>query len=337
MTKNQANNKTAVPGSDGSQAGQSTQWPTPSQGGTVSFGTIIEAAATRRPIRPKSMIMTIFGDSVVPRGGVVWLGSIVAMTGLFGLAEPLVRTSALRLTHDGWLQRRQIGKHSYYSMTDEFAAADIAYQSRIYSSGAELRQNGWTILKIFKSKMDRKTAYRLRQELDSNGFGQLAPQVFIHPSIADSAARHIVTAGGARSAVGPVFFADSASIDLPAMRHMVETSWDLSPVRAAYVDFIAAFDQLPDLLARSAPTIQEAFALRTLMMHFYRRVALRDPRLPASSFDDDWPGERAYRLMGEVYRQLLPGSEAYLEQTLETQPGKSIASDKRMHRRFGFI
>ena len=300
-----------------------------------SFAAILAQAAERRPLRPKSLIMTIFGDSVLPRGGVVWLGSIVAMTRLFGMAEPLVRTSALRLTYDGWLKREQVGKRSYYSMAEDFAVADSAYQSRIYGSGAELRMNGWTILKVFTDKIDRKTAYRLRQELDRNGFGQLAPQVFIHPSIGESAAHHIATVGGGRSAVGPVFFADSTAIDLQTMRHLVGTAWDLTPVRDAYVEFIEAFDRLPDLLARTSPTMQEAFALRILMMHYYRRVALRDPRLPDSARGENWPGDRAYRLMGEVYRKLLPGSEAYLDQTLETLPGQSVSADVRLNRRFG--
>jgi len=272
----------------------------------------------------------------VPLGGVVWLGSIVSMTGLFGLSEPLVRTSALRLTYDGWLKREQVGKRSFYSMNEEFAVADTAYQSRIYASSAELRMNGWTILKLFKEKIDRKTAFRLRQELERNGFGQLAPHVFIHPSIGETAARHISTAGG-RSAVGPIFFADSASIDPQTLRHLADTAWDLTPIRESYNEFTDAFCRLPDLLAREVPNMEQSFALRTLMMHYFRRAALRDPRLPASALDDDWPGERAYELMGEVYPKLLLGSEAYLEQTLETLPGQVVSKDVRLYRRFGSV
>ncbi len=301
---------------------------------THSFASILKDAAERRPIRPKSLIMTIFGDSIVPQGGVVWLGSIVSMTGLFGLSEPLVRTSALRLTHDGWLKREQIGKRSFYSMAEEFAVADTAYQNRIYASSAELRMNGWTILKLFKDKIDRKTAFRLRQELERNGFGQLAPHVFIHPSIGETAARHIVTAGGG-SPVGPIFFADSASIDPQTLRHLVDTAWDLTPVRESYSEFTDAFGRLPDLLARKVPNMEESFALRVLMMHYFRRAALRDPRLPAAALDNDWPGERAYELMCEVYPKLLPGSEAYLKQTLEAMPGQVVPRDVRLYRRFG--
>ena len=73
------------------------------------------------------------------------------------------------------------------------------------------------------------------------------------------------------------------------------------------------------------------------MMHYFRRAALRDPRLPTAALDDDWPGERAYELMGEVYPKLLPGSEAYLEQTLETLPGQVVPKDVRLYRRFGSV
>ncbi len=275
MAKLQTENEGVADSSLSHDASKATQRNKPAVQ-TYSFASILNEAVERRPIRPKSLIMTIFGDSIVPRGGVAWLGSIVSMTGLFGLSEPLVRTSALRLTYEGWLKREQVGKRSFYSMAQEVVVADTAYQSRIYASSTELRMNGWTILKLFKENIDRKTAFRLRQELERNGFGQLAPHVFIHPSIGETAARHISTAGG-RSAVGPIFFADTASIDSHTLHHLVDTAWDLAPLRKFYNEFTDAFCRLPDLLAREVPNMEQSFALRTLMVHYFRRAALRDP------------------------------------------------------------
>lgn len=299
-----------------------------------SFEAVLARAAERRPIRPKSLIMTIFGDSVVPRGGVIWLGSIVNLAAEFGLAEPLVRTSALRLVYDGWLVRQQSGKLSYYSMTESYAAADAAYQSQIYSSSEELRRNGWTIFRIFGDGLDRKTAYKLRNTLDRYGFGQLAPQVFIHPGIAKSAIRHIVSTGGNGKAAGIAFFAQEVEQDLESLRHLVNVAWDIAEVRRGYEDFIASFRDLAALLDRHTPMPAVAFALRTLMVHQFRRLALRDPRLPEQFFADGWPGEAAFQLISHVYHRLLPESEVYLDKMFQAQRGAAPAADEWLYKRF---
>ena len=47
----------------------------------------------QRPLRGGSLIITIFGDSIMPRGGAVSLGSLIALGAPFGLNERLVRTA----------------------------------------------------------------------------------------------------------------------------------------------------------------------------------------------------------------------------------------------------
>lgn len=301
---------------------------------SASFEAVLARASERRPLQPKSLIMTIFGDSVVPRGGMIWLGSIVSLAAEFGLAEPLVRTSALRLVYDGWLVRQQSGKLSYYSMTESYAAADAAYQSQIYSPGAELRRNGWTIFRMFGDRLDRKAAYKLRKTLDRYGFGQLAPQVFIHPSIARSATRHIISSSSNAAEAGIAFFSHEMGQNPSILRHLLSVAWDLTEVREGYEDFIDCFQTLPALLDRREPSPAVAFALRTLMVHRFRRLALRDPRLPGAFFAKPWPGEQAFQLISNAYHRLLPLSEAYLDGVFQVDGGPAPAADDSIFRRF---
>ena len=301
--------------------------------GATSFEAVLERAAIRRPIQPKSLIMTIFGDSVVPRGGVIWLGSIVELAREFGFAEPLVRTSALRLTYDGWLLRRQVGKLSYYSMTDDYAAAQAAYQSQIYSTSEELRRNGWTIFRMFADRIDRKAAYNIRNTLNRYGFGQLAPLVLIHPSIGKSAVRHIISISS-HSQAGVAFFAEEPEQNQAIMRHLIDNAWDLTEVRQGYEDFIASFGDLPILLEKKRPSPPIAFALRTLMVHHFRRTALRDPRLPEKLLPANWPGEKAFGLIKRAYTGLLPKSEAFLDLKFRAEDGIAPKADERLFQRF---
>src|SRR5256884_4766152 len=45
----------------------------------------------QRPLRGGSLLITVFGDSIAPRGGAVTLGSLIRLAAPFGLTERLVR------------------------------------------------------------------------------------------------------------------------------------------------------------------------------------------------------------------------------------------------------
>ena len=90
--------------------------------------------------------MTIFGDSIAPRGGVVTLGSLIQLAAPFGLTERLVRTSVARLAQDDWLVARRDGRRSEYRLTargqQRFARGHPTYLRQ----GAGSWDGQWTLL-----------------------------------------------------------------------------------------------------------------------------------------------------------------------------------------------
>src|SRR5688572_23487496 len=70
----------------------------------------------QRPLRSGSLLVTILGDSIAPRGGAVTLGSLIKLAQPFALTERLVRTSVGRLARDGWLSSRRMGRQSEYAL-----------------------------------------------------------------------------------------------------------------------------------------------------------------------------------------------------------------------------
>ena len=82
------------------------------------FAKLVGVFVRQRPIRAGSLIITVYGDAVAPRGGTVWLGSLIKVLGPFGLNQRLVRTSVHRLMRDDWLVSEQVGRRSDYSLTD---------------------------------------------------------------------------------------------------------------------------------------------------------------------------------------------------------------------------
>ncbi len=73
----------------------------------------------QRPLRGGSLIVTLFGDSIMPRGGTIALGSLIELAAPFGLNERLVRTATTRLAQDGWLEGRRAGKLSEYHLSKQ--------------------------------------------------------------------------------------------------------------------------------------------------------------------------------------------------------------------------
>ena len=57
----------------------------------------------REPSRTGSIVITVFGDAIVPRGGSVWLGTLLEFFKTLDIDGNVVRTAMSRLAADGWL------------------------------------------------------------------------------------------------------------------------------------------------------------------------------------------------------------------------------------------
>jgi phenylacetic acid degradation operon negative regulatory protein len=143
----------------------------------------------QRPIRGGSLLITVFGDSIAPRGGAVTLGSLIDLARPFALADRLVRTSVGRLAWDGWLIARRDGRRSEYRLTPTGQQRFAEATRRIYGSIPSSWEGQWTLLVLPATTGHRRR--NIRDELRWLGFGQVSPGVFAHPnwSIAEARAQ----------------------------------------------------------------------------------------------------------------------------------------------------
>ncbi|MBL8266961.1 PaaX family transcriptional regulator C-terminal domain-containing protein, partial [Steroidobacter sp.] len=119
----------------------------------------------------------------------------------------------------------------------------------------------------------------------------------------------------------------------------VSMGWDLDDLGRRYKRFIDMFSPVASTLngATNAPPLAGdiAFILRTLLLHEYRKIHLRDPLLPAALLPSDWAGTDAQRLCRDLYAQVFPASEEYLSATVQTQAGALPAPAAEIFQRFG--
>ena len=85
----------------------------------------------REPSRTGSIVITVFGDAIVPRGGSVWLGTLLEFFEKLDIDASVVRTAMSRLTADGWFERNKFGRNSFYRLVQS-GPADFRYRDQTH-------------------------------------------------------------------------------------------------------------------------------------------------------------------------------------------------------------
>ena len=285
----------------------------------------------QRPVRSGSLLITLLGDCIAPRGGLITLGSLIRLAEPFGITERLVRTSVGRLAKEGWLLSRRKGRQSEYFLTEHGKGRFAEATERIYSQGPHSWDGGWTLLLLPPGPRARRE--RIREEMQWLGFGQVSTGLLAHPSrsVADTRLQLADLQVGSGAVVMRAS-SEGASAD----RALLSAGWDLGELARSYQRFTASFAPLQKLLPpRSAPGAETAFVIRTLLIHEYRKIHLRDPLLPRSVLPKDWIGATAYELCRDLYRRVFPAAEEHLSTVAETLGGKLPTLARQTNQRFG--
>lgn len=294
--------------------------------------TLVAEFRSRRTLRTGSLITTVFGDAIAPRGGTVWLGSLIAAMREFGISERLTRTSVFRLVQDGWLQSKQIGRRSYYSLTEEGRSRFEQATQKIYGEPVSNWDGDWCLALL--ANLDAAMRDTVRKELGWLGFGALSTNVLAHPTPDMASLDRALARLGVADAL--VVMAGQTVRNEAAMRELAQHSWNLADIDAGYASFVERFRPLIKAYGKDANVSpKSAFLVRTLLIQEYRKVLLRDPQLPAELLPAAWHGTAAYQLCRNLYRAIHVPADAYLGATMETAEGPLPPPAAAFMQRFG--
>lgn len=300
----------------------------------------IESFSSQKRVHAASLIISLFGDLILPRGGRVWLGSLIRLLQPLGISERLVRTSVFRLAKDEWLFSETLGRRSDYLLTPSGKRRCEDAARQIYAAHAPRWDRRWRLILVLAplAPQDRNA---LRRALFWQGFGALGEACFVHPGADWSAVIDALMAEGLGGLLADLLPLLAADVNLAGMAagnaDFVSRAWDLRELASAYDEFVAVYTPVLEQLRgvqQVAVDEEDAFLIRLLLIHDYRRLLLRDPELPEALLPGGWPGESARLLCKALYRRLMSPSERYLDRFLCTADGTCPSPDPKFRTRF---
>lgn len=289
--------------------------------------------AARRPLRAGSLIVTVFGDLILPRGGGVRLAGLLSLLERLGVNDSQTRTALSRLVADGWFTAERVGRESFYRLTPLGQRRFDEASRRIYRDGSPAWDGVWHLALLPEVTRERRQA--VERLFAWAGFGQLGPGVMIHPAPdRDSLAALLADLVAEER---PLMVAGPA-VALPpegALRSLVARAWNLTALASAYGGFVEAFTPLTTALRQVAPTPEEAVLARVLLIHEYRRLILRDPFLPTQTLHQDWVGRAAHGLAADIYHRVLAPAETWIDRACRDRDGGPMPAAVGVRERFG--
>jgi len=260
---------------------------------------IANLQADGRP-RVWSLVITVFGDSVQPRGGTVSTAHLQRLLGRIGIEAGALRTALSRLARDGWVSSQRDGRLSYYTLTPEGTAQFSDATNLIYAPDRRQTPQQWRIA--------------LEQQPD--------PLV---PSLNGLALRPADTG----AVLPPADFALHGTLETlaPQMRAHLLAPGLLSALNKLH-------DDLRSLAHNQAMPPLDAAAARVLLVHRWRRLVLRSPELPTPLLPKNWQGQSPRAAVAQAWHALLPAAEIWWSGQSDADLPPMPAASPALARRF---
>jgi phenylacetic acid degradation operon negative regulatory protein len=301
----------------------------------------LERFRQKSRIQAGSLITTVFGDAILPRGGRISLGSMIKLLQPLGVNERLVRTAVYRLVKEEWLQSEALGRKTDYMLTPSGRRRFDEASRQIYAADIPGWDRRWRLILVV-GELDLRLRELLRKSLFWHGFGETTSGSFVHPTADLEKVMESLVSEGQDAVLAQLMPLVAVNTRVSACAtdiDMVKKAWNLDGLALSYEGFLQKYEPIrAALLACGQDDLsqEDAFLVRTLLIHDVRRLLLRDPQLPESLLPTTWPGSRARLLCRDLYRKLLALSEQHLDANVRLSCGSAPLASQVVASRFEY-
>ncbi|ADB34513.1 transcriptional regulator, PaaX family [Kribbella flavida DSM 17836] len=243
----------------------------------------------------RSALFDLYGDHLRARGARAPVAALVRLLAPLGVQPPAVRTAVSRMVRQGWLEPVRTDGQPGYALTARARRRLDDAAARIYrteqpgdgSGGAAAGRVDWDRhwhLCILREVPNARRREQLMNQLSFLGWAPLSDGAWVGLRN-DGEVDQILAAEG----LAADRFRAPVDDDAAAFARRV---WRLDELGAAYDAWLVEAKALVDG-ATGDVTDEQAFAVRSELVHEWRKFLFVDPGLPDELLPADWAGARA--------------------------------------------
>lgn len=263
-------------------------------------------------VNARSALFDIYGDHLLTRGEQAPVAALVRMLAPAGISAPAVRTAVSRMARQGWLAPVRLPGGAGYRLTPAAERRLRQAGDRIYRREQPPWDGHWHVV-VTERVSERTRRERLKSALSYLGYACLDGATWISPR----PSVELDALLGAERVRAERFV---ASYD-GDQRGLAARAWDLDGLASAYTAWIG---QARAILApvtepttvRDGRADEKVFAVRSELVHEWRKFLFVDPALPGELLPARWPGNEAAALFHAEADRLLPAASRFVDRCL---------------------
>ena len=258
-------------------------------------------------MQARSALFDLYGDHLRTRGGYAPVAALVRLLACLDIAAPAVRTAVSRMVRQGWLTPVTTDGGRGYGLTERATRRLDEAATRIYRLRPPQSWDGHWSVALLSHTPNRTRRERLARGLEYLGYRQIHADGWIAPRPAPE----LRSIAAAEEVEVTQFLGRLEGDDA----ELVERLWRPQELAAAYRRWL---DEAQALVTAAGPEPDQptAFAVRSTLLHEWRKFLFRDPGLPGELLPADWPGRAAAAYFDAESRRLLPAASAYVDHCL---------------------
>ena len=267
--------------------------------------TPVALAASERETRfvnARSALFDIYGDHLLSRGEEAPVAALVRLVAPLRISAPAVRTAVSRMAGQGWLEPVRLSGGAGYRLTPRAVQRLREAADRIYRRDMPPWDGRWHVV-VVDRVAERAARQRLRSALGYLGYACLEGSTWISP-------RPSVELDALFAAEGMSADRFQARYDGDA-RLLAARAWDIDGLATGYLQWLARASDI--VSARRGAGDEAVFAMRSELVHEWRKFLFVDPGLPAELLPARWPGKDAAELFHAQADRLLPAAARFVD------------------------